>query len=73
MDIKINALGRYVEIIGIKDYTAEESAAVALDLWQSLVVDPEEETGGAIGLVTERDSKRVGFAYLSDGERPDVK
>lgn len=73
MDIKINALGRSVEILGIEGDDAEDCTAVALNLWQSLVPVDEDNVGGAFGLQTERELRQVGFVHLDEGERPNVK
>jgi hypothetical protein len=79
VDIKINAQGRYIEVIGINESTAlEYAASIAYDLWAATELTDKEIkevnklTAGS-GSYLERSGSRIGFADMRSGERLPVK
>lgn len=75
MDIKINAHNRYVEVIDIECDNADECIEVVLDLWKS-TENPSgssDDIGAGSTVLTEKSYQTTGFAYVSEGERLNVK
>lgn len=76
MDIKVNAHGRYVEVIGIEVDDPEEAVDLVYALWEATDSD-KPRTGNDLsagnGVYLDRKSARIGFSYLGDGERPEVR
>jgi hypothetical protein len=79
VDIKINAQGRYIEVIGINESTAlEYAASIVYDLWAATELTDKEIkevttlTAGT-GSYLERSGGRIGFADIGSGERLPVK
>lgn len=75
MDIKINAHNRYVEVINIDCDSAEDCTEVALSLWLATEnpTSNTEEIGAGSTVLTEKSYQTAGFAYVSEGERLDVR
>jgi hypothetical protein len=77
MDIKVNAQGSYVEIIGINESTSLDYATgVAYDLWAATVSEKEKDPEGlsaGTGSYVDRPQVRLGFADMRSGERLAVK
>jgi hypothetical protein len=73
VDIKINAQGSYVEVIGSED-DLEVTAGIVFDLWAATVADEKGNklTAGS-GSYLERSGSRIGFADMRSGERLPVK
>lgn len=72
MDVRINAQGRIVEILGVDEGSAEEIAEVALDLWLSLEIPSKKDIEAGSVLTTDRAHIPLGFADFAL-EPPDVK
>jgi len=76
MDIEINAFGKFVKVTGIECEEADDCIETVLQLWESVEKpEPKEPEGITAGssLHSEREYRRVGFAYLPDGEQVSVK
>lgn len=85
MDIEINAYGKQIKISGIDCDDADDCIETAYELWDRLdrpesvpvtnandkVERPTLEASG--GGHAEKSYQPMGFAYLNDGERLNVK
>lgn len=73
MDVRINAQGRFVEVVGINvALELQEALDAVYGLWEATTMDKEPIV--ATGFVqTERDHRTSGFVDLDVGERPVVQ
>lgn len=74
MDVKINAQGRYVEVTGIETDDWIQALGEIYALWEE--TDPNKETteiSAGTGSHIEKSYGKIGFAFMGDGERPEIR